>query len=29
VEWRDLGHFGPLEDPARFAEFVAGVADKV
>jgi len=26
VEWRDLGHFGPLEDPARFAEFVAHVA---
>ena len=26
VEWPDLGHFGPLEDPARFAEFVADVA---
>ena len=26
VEWRDLGHFGPLEDPARFAQFVADVA---
>jgi pimeloyl-ACP methyl ester carboxylesterase len=26
VEWRDLGHFGPLEDPARFAAFIADVA---
>jgi len=26
VEWRDLGHFGPLEDPARFAAFIADLA---
>jgi len=26
VEWRDLGHFGPLEDPTRFAAFIADVA---
>jgi len=22
VEWPDRGHFGPLEDPARFASFI-------
>lgn len=27
VEWPDRGHFGPLEDPTRFAQFVADVAD--
>lgn len=27
VEWRDRGHFGPLEDPVRFASFVADIAD--
>ena len=26
VEWRDLGHFGPLDAPERFARFVAEVA---
>jgi pimeloyl-ACP methyl ester carboxylesterase len=26
VEWSDLGHFGPLEDPARFAKLIAEVA---
>lgn len=26
VEWNDRGHFGPLEDPARFAAFVDRVA---
>jgi len=26
VEWDDRGHFGPLEDPARFAAFVDQVA---
>lgn len=26
VEWPDRGHFGPLEDPARFARFIADVA---
>ena len=26
VEWPDRGHFGPLEDPARFARFIAEVA---
>lgn len=26
VEWNDRGHFGPLEDPARFASFVEQVA---
>jgi pimeloyl-ACP methyl ester carboxylesterase len=29
IEWRDLGHFGPLEDPARFAGFIAEVAADV
>ncbi|MFM7894111.1 MAG: alpha/beta fold hydrolase [Actinomycetota bacterium] len=29
VEWRDLGHFGPLEDPARFASFIRDVAGGV
>jgi pimeloyl-ACP methyl ester carboxylesterase len=26
VEWSDLGHFGPLENPTRFAAFIAEVA---
>jgi len=26
VEWRDRGHFGPLEDPVRFAESIAQIA---
>jgi pimeloyl-ACP methyl ester carboxylesterase len=26
VEWRDVGHFGPLDAPARFAKFVGEVA---
>lgn len=29
IEWRDLGHFGPLDDPARFAAFIAQVARAV
>jgi 3-oxoadipate enol-lactonase/4-carboxymuconolactone decarboxylase len=26
VEWPDLGHFAPLQDPARIARLVADVA---
>ena len=26
VEWSDVGHFGPLDDPRRFAAFVSEVA---
>ncbi|NBO79841.1 MAG: alpha/beta hydrolase [Actinobacteria bacterium] len=26
VEWRDLGHFGPLDAPERFADFVREIA---
>jgi pimeloyl-ACP methyl ester carboxylesterase len=26
VEWSDLGHFGPLEDPVRFAAFIDDIA---
>ena len=29
VEWSDLGHFGPLQDPARFAALIADVAREV
>lgn len=29
VEWSDRGHFGPLEDPARFASFVKEVANGI
>jgi pimeloyl-ACP methyl ester carboxylesterase len=29
IEWADRGHFGPLEDPARFAALVADVARHV
>lgn len=29
VEWSDLGHFGPLQDPARFAVLIADVAREV
>jgi pimeloyl-ACP methyl ester carboxylesterase len=26
IEWKDLGHFGPLEDPARFASLLVDVS---
>jgi pimeloyl-ACP methyl ester carboxylesterase len=29
VEWNDLGHFGPLQDPARFAGLITTVANEV
>ena len=29
VEWRDLGHFGPLDAPERFAAFVRDVATSI
>lgn len=29
VEWPDLGHFGPLQDPDRFAALIADVARQV
>jgi pimeloyl-ACP methyl ester carboxylesterase len=29
VEWPDLGHFGPLQDPARFADLIADVVREV
>lgn len=29
VEWRDLGHFGPVDDPARFAHFVGEVTGSI
>lgn len=29
VEWRDLGHFGPLDAPERFARFVDEVANSI
>jgi pimeloyl-ACP methyl ester carboxylesterase len=29
VEWRDLGHFGPLDNPVRFADFIAARADSI
>jgi pimeloyl-ACP methyl ester carboxylesterase len=29
VEWSDLGHFGPMQDPARFAALIADVVREV
>jgi len=29
VEWPDRGHFGPLEDPVRFASFIREVAARI
>ena len=29
IEWQDLGHFGPLEDPARFASLLIEVSEAV
>lgn len=29
VEWADRGHFGPLEDPERFASFIDQVANGI
>lgn len=29
IEWTDRGHFGPLEDPARFAATIRDVADQI
>lgn len=29
VEWSDRGHFGPLEDPARFAAFLEDIASQI
>lgn len=29
IEWKDLGHFGPLEDPARFASLLIDVSEAV
>jgi pimeloyl-ACP methyl ester carboxylesterase len=29
VEWRDLGHFGPLDAPERFAHFINDVAASI
>lgn len=29
IEWKDLGHFGPLEDPARFAALLREVRETV
>lgn len=29
VEWTDLGHFGPMQDPGRFAALIADVAREV
>jgi pimeloyl-ACP methyl ester carboxylesterase len=29
VEWGDLGHFGPMQDPARFASLITDVAREV
>lgn len=29
IAWGDLGHFGPLADPARFANFIAEHADSI
>jgi pimeloyl-ACP methyl ester carboxylesterase len=29
VEWADLGHFGPMQDPVRFAALIADVAREV
>jgi pimeloyl-ACP methyl ester carboxylesterase len=29
VEWADLGHFGPMQDPVRFATLIADVAREV
>jgi pimeloyl-ACP methyl ester carboxylesterase len=29
IEWQDLGHFGPLEDPARFASLLIEVSEDV
>ncbi len=29
VQWSDLGHFGPLDDPARFAGFIAERTDGI
>jgi hypothetical protein len=27
--WPEVSHFGPMEDPARFAEYLASVASKL
>jgi pimeloyl-ACP methyl ester carboxylesterase len=29
IEWRDLGHFGPLEDPHRFASLLIEVSESL
>ena len=29
IEWTDLGHFGPLEDPSRFASLLIDVSEAV
>lgn len=29
IEWKDLGHFGPLENPARFASLLVDVSEAV